>query len=127
RVLIIEDQPDARESLRMLLEFDGHDVAVAKDGAEGLAKLASMEPDAALVDIGLPGIDGYEVARRARELPNRESILLIALSGYAQKEDREKSREAGFDLHLAKPVAYDALRQALAKPVVAAAAVRQNG
>ena len=127
RVLIIEDQPDARESLRMLLEFDGHDVAMARDGAEGLAKLASMEPDAALVDIGLPGIDGYEVARRARELPNRESILLIALSGYAQKEDREKSREAGFDLHLAKPVAYDALRQALGKPPVAVAAVRQNG
>ncbi len=125
RVLIIEDQQDARESLRMLLELDGHDVALARDGAEGLAKLASMDPDAALVDIGLPGIDGYEVARRARELPNRRNILMIALSGYAQKEDRERSREAGFDLHLAKPVAYDDLRQALSKPPVALAAVRQ--
>jgi two-component system, chemotaxis family, CheB/CheR fusion protein len=126
RVLIIEDQQDARDSLRMLLELDGHDVAIARDGAEGLAKLASMDPDAALVDIGLPGIDGYEVARRARELPNRQGILMIALSGYAQKEDRERSREAGFDLHLAKPVAYDQLRQALSKPPVAVAAVRQN-
>jgi CheY-like chemotaxis protein len=126
RVLIIEDQQDARDSLRMLLELDGHDVAIAKDGAEGLAKLGKMDPDAALVDIGLPGIDGYEVARRAKELPNRKSILLIALSGYAQREDRERSREAGFDLHLAKPVAYEDLRQALAKPPVAVAAVRQN-
>jgi len=126
RVLIIEDQQDARDSLRMLLELDGHDVAIAKDGAEGLAKLGKMDPDAALVDIGLPGIDGYEVARRARELPNRKNILLIALSGYAQREDRERSREAGFDLHLAKPVAYEDLRQALAKPPVAVAAVRQN-
>src|SRR3954468_16542152 len=126
RVLIIEDQQDARESLRMLLELDGHDVAIARDGAEGLAKLANMDPDAALVDIGLPGIDGYEVARRAKELPNRKNILLIALSGYAQREDRERSREAGFDLHLAKPVAYDDLRQALSKPPVAIAAVRQN-
>jgi len=126
RVLIIEDQQDARDSLRMLLELDGHDVALARDGAEGLAKLASMDPDAALVDIGLPGIDGYEVARRAKDLPNRKNILMIALSGYAQKEDRERSREAGYDLHLAKPVAYDALRQALSKPPVAIAAVRQN-
>ncbi len=126
RVLIIEDQQDARDSLRMLLELDGHDVAIARDGAEGLAKLANMDPDAALVDIGLPGIDGYEVARRAKELPNRKNILLIALSGYAQREDRERSREAGFDLHLAKPVAYDDLRQALSKPPVAIAAVRQN-
>jgi len=126
RVLIVEDQQDARDSLRMLLELDGHDVAVAKDGAEGLAKLARMDPDAALVDIGLPGIDGYEVARRARDLPNRKNILLIALSGYAQREDRERSREAGFDLHLAKPVAYEDLRQALAKPPVAVAAVRQS-
>lgn len=126
RVLIIEDQQDARDSLRMLLELDGHDVALARDGAEGLAKLAKMDPDAALVDIGLPGIDGYEVARRAKDLPNRKNILMIALSGYAQKEDRERSREAGFDLHLAKPVAYDDLRQALSKPPVAVAAVRQN-
>ncbi|HUQ73645.1 MAG TPA: ATP-binding protein [Burkholderiales bacterium] len=124
RVLIIEDQQDARESLKMLLELDGHDVAIARDGAEGLAKLASMDPDAALVDIGLPGIDGYEVARRARELPKRKNILMIALSGYAQKEDRERSRDAGFDLHLAKPVAYDDLRQALSKPPLAIAAVR---
>ena len=126
RVLIVEDQQDARDSLRMLLELDGHDVAIAKDGAEGLAKLAKMDPDAALVDIGLPGIDGYEVARRAKDLPNRKNILLVALSGYAQREDRERSREAGFDLHLAKPVAYEDLRQALAKPPVAIAAVRQN-
>jgi PAS domain S-box-containing protein len=126
RVLIIEDQQDARDSLRMLLELDGHDVAIARDGAEGLAKLSGMDPDAALVDIGLPGIDGYEVARRARDLPNRQSILMIALSGYAQKEDRERSRDAGFDLHLAKPVAYDDLRQALSKPPVAVAAVRQS-
>lgn len=127
RVLIVEDQADARDSLRMLLELDGHDVALAGDGVEGLAKMASMHPDVALVDIGLPGIDGYEVARRAGELPNRQGFVLVALSGYAQREDREKSRQAGFDLHLAKPVAYGELRQALRMSFVGVAALRQLG
>ncbi|HWI39274.1 MAG TPA: response regulator, partial [Burkholderiales bacterium] len=104
----------------------GTQVELAHDGLRADQLLQSGSYAVAVLDIGLPGIDGYEVARRAKDLPNRKNILLIALSGYAQREDRERSREAGFDLHLAKPVAYEDLRQALAKPPVAVAAVRQN-
>lgn len=111
RVLVIEDAADARESLRLLLESEGHQVQAAADGLEGLAKLASFAPDVALVDLGLPGIDGYEVARRARASTPR--LRLVALTGYGQDEDRRRALEAGFDQHLIKPVAYDDLRAAL--------------
>jgi signal transduction histidine kinase len=111
RVIVIEDAADARESLRLLLESEGHEVQTAADGLEGLAKLASFAPDVALVDVGLPGIDGYEVARRARASSAR--LRLVALTGYGQEEDRRRALEAGFDLHLTKPVAYDELRAAL--------------
>ena len=110
RVLIIEDESDARESLRLLLQMEGHDVEVAADGAEGLSKLAAWRPEVALVDVGLPGLDGYEVAARARDLGG--TFKLVALTGYGTTRDRERSRAAGFDLHLVKPVTYDALRQA---------------
>jgi CheY-like chemotaxis protein/anti-sigma regulatory factor (Ser/Thr protein kinase) len=110
RVLIIEDEPDARDALRLLLEMDGHDVELAADGSEGLSKLADWRPEVALVDVGLPGLDGYEVARRARSFGM--AGRLVALTGYGQTRDRERARAAGFDLHLVKPVSYDDLKRA---------------
>ena len=112
-ILIVEDNADAREALRMLLELDGHDVAAAGEGMEALEIARSKDPDIALVDIGLPGIDGYEVARRVRALDKRRP-LLIALTGYGQPEDRRRATEAGFDSLLVKPVDPSALTDLLA-------------
>ncbi len=104
RVLIVEDGLDARESLRLLLEHAGHVVETAEDGATGLAKLQSFRPEVALIDIGLPGLDGYALARLARERPETAAIRLVALTGYGQEDDRQRALAAGFDLHLTKPV-----------------------
>ncbi|HEX5611705.1 MAG TPA: ATP-binding protein [Burkholderiales bacterium] len=112
RVLLIEDEKDLRDMLQLVLEREGHEVSAADSGAEGLAKLGTFRPDIALVDIGLPGMDGYEVARRARSAPGGERILLIAITGYGQDKDRERAREAGFDQHVTKPVAYEQLARA---------------
>jgi two-component system, sensor histidine kinase len=111
RVLIIEDDVDSREMLRIVLELDGHEVHVASEGVAGLEMALALRPDVALVDIGLPGIDGYEVARRIRA--SGLTMRLVALSGYGQAEDRRRSREAGFDLHLVKPVDEAVLGQAI--------------
>jgi PAS domain S-box-containing protein len=112
RVLVVEDEGDVREMLKVLLEGEGHEVSVADNGIEGVAKLGSFRPDVALVDIGLPGMDGYEVARRARSLPGGELIKLIAITGYGQEKDRQRAHDAGFDLHVTKPVVYDQLARA---------------
>jgi CheY-like chemotaxis protein len=102
RVLVVEDNPDCRESLRLLLEVVGFEVQTAEDGGQGVEKALAWRPDAAVVDIGLPQLDGCGVARCIREGLGRR-VLLIALSGYAQALDRKRSLEAGFDIHLAKP------------------------
>ena len=107
RILVVEDNLDGRESLRDLLEIWGHEVELAEDGAEGVEKALASQPDVALVDIGLPGLDGNEVARRIRaELgaapPDR--VELIAMTGYGQPEDRRRALQAGFDSYLVKPV-----------------------
>ncbi len=112
-ILIVEDNDDAREALRMLLELDGHTVEAAAEGVQALEILRAKDPDVALVDIGLPGIDGYEVARRARAVDARRP-LLIALTGYGQPEDRRRATEAGFDSMLVKPVDPTALSDLLA-------------
>jgi signal transduction histidine kinase/CheY-like chemotaxis protein len=113
-ILVIEDNPDGREILRVMLEEDGHQIRAAEDGRSGVELARATRPDVALVDIGLPGLDGYEVARQIRrELGT--SIRLIAVTGYGQADDRRKSRDAGFDAHLVKPVAPEALRGALAQ------------
>ena len=112
-ILIVEDNADAREAMRMLLELDGHQVMAAAEGAEALELARSKDPDVALVDIGLPGIDGYEVARRIRADGERRP-LLIALTGYGQPEDRRRADEAGFDSLLVKPVDPTALSSLLA-------------
>lgn len=113
RVLIVEDNEDAREMLRALLEMRGHAVAVASDGPQGVERALQDRPQVAFVDIGLPGFDGFEVARRVRTELTKDETLLVALSGYGSATDRQRSREAGFDLHLIKPVASDALNEVL--------------
>src|ERR1700722_11254991 len=102
RVLVVEDNPDTAESLAMLLRLYGHEVKTANAGPAGLQATLSQTPDVVLMDIGLPGIDGYEVARRIREKTDKP--LLIAMTGYGQTEDRERSKESGFEYHLVKPV-----------------------
>jgi len=107
RILLIEDNADARESLRMVLENAGHDLLEAVDGETGVERAISQRPRLALVDIGLPGIDGCEVAKRIRSVD--PSIRLVALTGYGRDEDLAASRAAGFDAHLVKPVSVEQL------------------
>jgi signal transduction histidine kinase/ActR/RegA family two-component response regulator len=104
RVLIVEDNFDGRESLRELLELWGYEVDVAANGTEGLVKTFAGHPDAALIDIGLPELDGNEVARRIRAVVDSDRLALIAMTGYGQPEDRRRAIEAGFDTYLVKPV-----------------------
>jgi len=103
RVLIVEDNDDARDMLRHLLTRTGHEVHEAADGLAGLYQALALRPDAAVIDIGLPGLDGYEVARRIRA-GGDAGVLLVAVTGYGQSGDRQRSTEAGFDAHLTKPV-----------------------
>jgi signal transduction histidine kinase/ActR/RegA family two-component response regulator len=112
RILIIEDNDDAREMLRESLLMSGHQVSVARDGASGLAIAASALPEVALVDVGLPDMDGYQVARHLRSSANAR-MFLVALTGYGQPDDRRRALEAGFDLHLTKPVETDRLETIL--------------
>jgi two-component system CheB/CheR fusion protein len=102
-VLVIEDNADAAESLREALELSGHHVETVATGLEGIEKARATHPEVVLCDIGLPGIDGFEVARRVRRDPALSAVHLVALSGYAAPEDIERSKEAGFEHHLAKP------------------------
>jgi two-component system, sensor histidine kinase len=111
RVLIIEDNRDAREMFRMMLELSGHEVLEAEEGVSGLALLKTARPDVAVIDVGLPGLNGYEIARRFRqEAPDADEVMLVALTGYGTPEARERSRQAGFDHHLIKPVNAEALQ-----------------
>jgi PAS domain S-box-containing protein len=114
RVLIVEDNEDAREGLRMLLTHFGHDVETSEDAPSGLEKLRTFRPDVALIDIGLPGVDGYALARMVRETPDAQMTRLIALTGYGQDEDRQKALASGFDAHLTKPIDPTMLERVLA-------------
>jgi CheY-like chemotaxis protein len=112
RVLIVEDNDDAREMLKILLEHEGHEVFEAADGTEGVRAASRLRPDLALVDVGLPILDGYEVARFIRR-QDHQPQRLVALTGYGQAADRERALEAGFDDHLVKPVDPDRLAELL--------------
>ena len=104
-ILIVEDNRDARTTMRMLLTMaHGHTVYEAPDGATGVRSALELKPDVALIDLGLPDLDGCEVARRIRAGIDGHAITLIALTGYDTAEDRRLAREAGFDVHLVKPV-----------------------
>jgi CheY-like chemotaxis protein len=115
-VLLIEDNADGRESLRMLLSFLGHRVDVAADGVEGVQKALALHPDLALVDIGLPRLDGYEVARRIRAALG-DSVVLIAYTAYDSADTDRRVAEAGFDAHLVKPIELSELSPWLDAPV----------
>jgi PAS domain S-box-containing protein len=108
-VLVVDDNRDAAMTLQSMLELHGHQCSVAFDGPEGMASAQRLLPDVILLDIGLPGMDGYEVARRLRNVAELEGVTLAAITGYAGDEDRREAFEAGFDAHLAKPVEYDEL------------------
>jgi len=113
RVLVIENNVDAAESLREVLELDGHEVVVAYDGPGGIAKAREFRPDVVLCDIGLPGMDGYQVARAFRSDEALRENYLVALSGYALPEDLQRAQDAGFDRHLAKPPSLEKLESVL--------------
>jgi len=115
RVLLVEDNADARQALAMLLELEGHEVREAQDGLQGIELAEAGNFDVALVDIGLPGVDGHEVARRLRQSPAGARLFLVALTGYGGEEDRQRSRAAGFDEHLTKPVEPEQLERLLEK------------
>jgi signal transduction histidine kinase len=114
-VLIVEDNHDAREGLRLLLESWGHRVEEASDGEEGVSRALGGKPDVALIDVGLPGLDGYEVARAIRGGEGGQAIRLVAVTGYGQPEAIQRAHEAGFSAHLVKPLDPDALRRLLAE------------
>ena len=109
----MEDNEDAREALRLGLTLEGHEVDVASDGEEGIALGVARRPHVAVVDVGLPGRDGYEVARGLRRALAGE-VTLIALTGYGHAEDRRRTREAGFDAHLTKPATVEDVLRILA-------------
>ena len=113
RVLLVEDSADVRRMLRLRLELDGHEVHETEDGITGLAEALGLQPDVAVIDIGLPGLDGWELARRLRAAETGRRMILVAISGYGQLEDQQLSRGAGFDVHLVKPVDLDTLTAAI--------------
>jgi CheY-like chemotaxis protein len=114
RVLIVDDNEDSANSLAMILRLGGHETASVYTAADALSRATAFKPDVVLLDIGLPGMDGYEVAQQMRELPGLRDIRLVAVTGYGRSEDRLRAREAGFDDHLVKPVEFSALERTLA-------------
>jgi PAS domain S-box-containing protein len=113
RILVVDDNVDAAESLALLLRLQGQVVRVAHDGPSALATAQAFQPEMVFLDIGMPGMDGYEVAQHLRQQPGLEHVMLVALTGWGQEEDRRRSREAGFDKHLIKPVEPEVLHRVL--------------
>jgi PAS domain S-box-containing protein len=113
KVLVVDDIPDVAETMALLLKMLGHDVRVVHDGPSALETARIYQPDAVLLDIGLPGMDGYQVAERLRKQEGGGKTLLVAVSGYGQENDRQRSRQAGFDQHLLKPVELEVLEKVL--------------
>ena len=115
RVLLVDDSVDAAEALSMLLETLGHEVRTMHDGTSALAIVDEFRPEAVILDIGLPGMDGFALARELRKRPSTRDVLLIALTGYGGDEDRLRARAAGFDHHLVKPVSFVDLEDLIAR------------
>jgi CheY-like chemotaxis protein len=113
RILVADDNRDAAEALSLQLQLAGHDVRTAHDGIEALTVAKTFDPDIVLLDIGMPKMDGYEVARQLRLQPGSRRVTLIALTGWGQQQDRDRTADAGFDAHLVKPVAEAQLFRAL--------------
>jgi CheY-like chemotaxis protein len=117
RILVAEDSADAADSLALLLQMDGHEVIVARDGHEALELARSQRPDLAFIDIGLPVMNGYELAKSIRQEPWGPAVCLVAVTGRASLEDHRKALSVGFDMHWPKPMDLEALEALLAKPV----------
>jgi CheY-like chemotaxis protein len=113
--MVVDDNQDAADSLAMLLRLQGHEVRVAYSGMAALEMTKTYTPDVVFMDIGMPGMDGYEAARRIRELPGLGKVVLAALTGWGQKEDRRRTAEAGFNHHLVKPPEPKAVESVLAE------------
>ena len=120
RVLVVDDNEDGAESLALMLRFAGHETETAHDGLQAIAVAERFRPDAMLLDIGLPRLNGYEVCRRIRQQPWGAGLLMIAVTGWGQEEDRQRSREAGFDTHVVKPVDASVIMRMLASGVPSA-------
>ena len=118
RILIVEDDGDTAESMARLLRLFGYDVAVAREGHEAIDMAMRQRPDFVLLDLGLPGMDGYQVARNLKQQASCKDTVIIALTGYGLPEDRQRSCEAGIDHHLVKPVDHHVLLGLLARGVV---------
>ena len=109
RVLLVDDSPDSTEPLSLLLQAKGHETRVAVEGTQAITVADDFHPHCVVLDLGLPGMDGYEIARRLRERPYGAKLTLVALTGWAGKDVRVKAAEAGFDYHLVKPVNWEEL------------------
>jgi CheY-like chemotaxis protein len=116
RILLADDNRDAAESLAMMLRLEGHEVQLAHDGKAAMQAFEASRPDVALLDIGMPRANGYEVARQIRAVPGGRDVLLIAITGWAQDADKARSRAAGFDHHLTKPIEPQYLIELLGSP-----------
>jgi len=116
RVLIVDDNEDSAESMAILLRLQGHEVHLAYDGPSALDEAHAFHPELMFLDLDLPKIDGYEVARRLRPEPAMRGVTLVAMTGYGQEEDRKRTQEAGFNLHLVKPIDFDRLEELLSAP-----------
>ncbi len=113
RILVVDDNQDSADSLAMLLRILGNEVQTARDGLEAIEAAADFRPDCVLLDISLPKLNGYEAARRIRQQQGKD-VVLVALTGWGQEEDRRRSQEAGFDHHILKPIEFDVLQTLLA-------------
>jgi CheY-like chemotaxis protein len=116
RILVVDDLAASAETLKVLLELEGYVVSIAHDGASALAVAQAFVPDVVVLDIGLPGMDGFEVARQLRSRPESKDAVLIALTGYGEAESRLKSQRAGFDHHVVKPADIDFLLSIVSQP-----------
>jgi CheY-like chemotaxis protein len=115
RIVVADDNEAAAHSLRMLLESAGHEVRTAATGFEALEQVERLRPEVVFMDIGMPGMDGLEATRRIRALPHGERVLIVALTGWGQLQDRERTRAAGVDLHIVKPISPEDLNAVLAQ------------
>jgi CheY-like chemotaxis protein len=115
RILVADDNPDAASTLAQLLRLLGHDTRLASDGNAALSEMAAFKPDAAILDIGMPGLNGYEVAQRVRSNAELRRVFLIALTGWGQEGDKTQALEAGFDAHLTKPARIEVIQGMLAR------------
>jgi CheY-like chemotaxis protein len=125
-VLIADDLKDHADSLALMLRVAGHEVHAVYDGAQAVAIAAAARPEVVVLDLGMPGVDGYEACRRIREQPEGNGITIIAVSGWGQPQDRKRSRSAGFDRHLVKPVDPHELLQAVVTAGVSSTAQRRR-